>query len=68
LLFGSPITTHELIKLGLIDGYWLFVNPIVLGKGIPLFVDIEDTMQLKLLNTHQFDCGVIELNYILENK
>lgn len=63
LLFGSPGATHSLIQLGLIDGYWLFVNPIVLGKGIPLFVDIKDKIKLKLLSTRQFTSGVTELNY-----
>lgn len=42
LLFGSPTATHSLIQQNLIDGYWLFVNPIILGRGIPLFVDIKD--------------------------
>lgn len=63
LLFGSPTATHSLIQLNLIDGYWLFVNPIILGKGIPLFVDIKDKIKLELLNTRQFACGVTELNY-----
>src|SRR5882757_8239451 len=30
LLFGSPTATHSLMHLDLIDGYWLFVNPIIL--------------------------------------
>ncbi len=68
LLFGSPTATHSLIQLNLIDGYWLFVNPIILGRGIPLFVDIRDKIKLKLLNTHQFTCGVTELNYIVDRK
>jgi dihydrofolate reductase len=66
LLFGSPTATHALIQQNLIDGYWLFVNPIILGRGIPLFTGIKDKIKLKLLNTHQFDCGVTELNYIVE--
>jgi dihydrofolate reductase len=66
LLFGSPTATHSLMQQNLIDGYWLFVNPIILGKGIPLFVDIKDKIKLKLLTTHQFDCGVTELNYIAD--
>ncbi len=66
LLFGSPTATHSLIQLDLIDGYWLFVNPTILGRGIPLFVDIKDKIKLKLLpTTRQFACGVIELNYTL---
>lgn len=66
LLFGSPTATHALIQLGLIDGYWLFVNPIILGQGIPLFVDVKNKIKLKLLNTHQFTSGVTELNYIVD--
>jgi dihydrofolate reductase len=66
LLFGSPTATHSLIQLNLIDGYWLFVNPIILGRGIPLFVDIKDKIKLKLLTTRQFTCGVTELNYMVD--
>ena len=68
LLFGSPSATHSLIQLNLIDGYWLFVNPIILGRGIPLFVDIKDKIKLKLLTTRQFNCGVTELNYIVDRQ
>lgn len=63
LVFGSPRATHSLIQQGLIDGYWLFVNPVILGKGIPLFTGIEEKINLELLNTKQFECGVTELNY-----
>ena len=63
LLFGSPTATHSLIRQNLIDGYWLFVNPIVLGQGIPLFTGIKDKIKLKLLTTRQFSSGVTELNY-----
>jgi dihydrofolate reductase len=66
LLFGSPAATHSLIQQGLIDGYWLFVNPVILGQGIPLFTDIKDKIQLKLLSTRPFTCGVTELNYIVD--
>lgn len=68
LLFGSPTATHSLIQMNLIDGYWLFVNPVVLGRGIPLFVDIKDKIKLQLLNTRQFTCGVTELNYIVDRQ
>ena len=68
LLFGSPTATHSLIQLDLIDGYWLFVNPIILGRGIPLFSDIKDKIKLKLLATRQFTCGVTELSYIADRQ
>jgi dihydrofolate reductase len=68
LLFGSPTATHSLIQLNLIDGYWLFVNPIILGRGIPLFVNIKDRIKLKLLTSRQFTCGVTELNYTVDRQ
>lgn len=66
LLFGSPTATHSLIQLDLIDGYWLFVNPIILGQGIRLFTDIRHKVKLNLLTTRQFTSGVTELNYIVD--
>ncbi|WP_416866414.1 MAG: dihydrofolate reductase family protein [Imperialibacter sp.] len=68
LLFGSPTATHSLMQLNLIDGYWLFVNPIILGQGIPLFEGIKGKTTLKLLTTRQFTSGVTELNYIVDKQ
>lgn len=69
LLFGSPTATHSLIQQNLIDGFWLFVNPMILGQGIPLFTDIKEAIKLKLLPaTRQFHCGVIELNYLVDRE
>jgi dihydrofolate reductase len=68
LLFGSPTATHALIQLGLIDGYWLFVNPIILGRGVPLFTDIKHKTKLKLLTTRQFTSGVTELSYVVDKQ
>ncbi len=68
LLFGSPTATHSLIEQNLIDGYWLFVNPVILGQGIPLFTEIKDKTRLKLLNTQQFASGVVELNYVVDRE
>jgi dihydrofolate reductase len=66
LLFGSPTTTHLLLQHNLIDGFWLFVNPIILGQGIPLFTNIKDKIKLNLLNSRHFTSGVTELNYTVD--
>ncbi|TRZ41831.1 dihydrofolate reductase family protein [Robertkochia solimangrovi] len=63
LLFGSPTTTHALLRLNLIDGFWFFVNPVVLGEGIPLFEGVKDPLKLKLQSTKRFASGVTELSY-----
>jgi len=65
-LFGSPSATHALQQLGLIDGYWLFVNPIILGQGISLYDTIKDKTKLNLVNTRAFKSGVVELSYTVD--
>jgi dihydrofolate reductase len=68
LVFGSPTATHSLMQLDLIDGFWLFVNPIILGEGIPLFTEIKNKINLKLITSHQFRCGVTELSYVVDRQ
>jgi len=67
LVFGSPAATHALMERNLIDGYWLFVNPVILGEGIPLFTNIKEKINLKLLSTRSFNSGVVEVDYIVNN-
>jgi len=47
----------------LIDNFWLFVNPILLGQGIPLFKNIKDKTKLKLVDNNVFSSGVVCLHY-----
>ena len=63
LIFGSPGASQSLLNQGLIDEFWLFVNPIILGQGMPLFKDITGTTKLKLGESKTFACGVIALHY-----
>ena len=63
LIFGSPGASQSLLNEGLIDEFWLFVNPVILGKGMPLFKDITSTTKLKLAASKTFACGVIALHY-----
>jgi dihydrofolate reductase len=63
LIFGSPRASHSLLGLGLIDEFWVFVNPVLLGKGIPLFKNVMKTTKLKLVESKTFSCGVMALHY-----
>ncbi len=63
IIFGSPRAAHSLLNEGLVDEFWLFVNPILLGKGMPLFKDVPGTTQLKLVESKTFSNGVIALHY-----
>ena len=63
LIFGSPGATHSLMADNLIDEYWLFVNPVLMGEGIPMFKNIKDRITLKLVKSHAFSSGVVCLHY-----
>jgi len=60
LIFGSPSAAHSLMAENLIDDYWLFINPVLLGYGIPLFKGISDKTKLKLVTSNAFSSGVID--------
>ena len=63
LMFGSPTATHALMAENFIDEYWLFINPILLGQGVPLFQGIKDRTTLKLVSNKIFSSGVVCLQY-----
>ena len=63
ILVGSPSLIVALTQLELIDEYQLGVQPIVLGSGLPLFKNVKDRINLKLLKTKTFGCGAVTLYY-----
>ncbi len=63
IMFGSPGVASTLIQENLIDEYWLLVNPIVLGNGIPLFGHSGGRINLQLLSANTFRSGVVCLHY-----
>ena len=63
IFIGSPSLIVTLTQLGLIDEYQLCVHPVILGKGLPLFNNINDRILLKLLKTKKFGSGAIVLYY-----
>lgn len=63
VIFGSPSVTHTLMEENLIDDYWLFINPILLGKGIGLYNTLKNSIDLKLVTSKTFVSGVLGLHY-----
>jgi dihydrofolate reductase len=49
IFVGSPGLISSLTKLDLIDEYQLTVHPVILGRGLPLFKDINERIVLKLV-------------------
>jgi dihydrofolate reductase len=63
ILVGSPSLIVALSQLNLIDEYQLGVQPTVVGRGLPLFKNISDRIDLELLKTKTFGCGALMLYY-----
>lgn len=63
VIFGSPRAVHSLMKEDLVDEIWLFVNPVLLGSGIPMFKDIDTRKSMTLLLDKRFPSGVVALKY-----
>jgi dihydrofolate reductase len=66
LLFGSPSVCQALMKLNLIEEFWIILYPVVLGRGIPLFNEKERTLKLRCLGSTQFTIGEIAIHYKVE--
>ena len=63
VLYAGSETVSTFRKLGLIEEYRLAVYPVVLGKGTPLFKDVDHTLPLKLIDTKKFKSGVLLVTY-----
>ena len=59
IFVGSPGMIIATAKLGLVDELQLAIHPTVVGSGLPLFKNITDRIDLKLLRTKTFGCGAV---------
>lgn len=63
IAYGGASFVSELIRHKLIDEYHLFINPVVLGDGLPIFRSIKSNQNLRLIQAISFDCGIVVLKY-----
>jgi dihydrofolate reductase len=63
VLFGGAEIASTFMELDLIDEYRLFVRPVVLGGGTPLFPSLDRRLSVALVETPTFDPGVVLLRY-----
>ncbi len=63
LAVGGAGLASTFIELGLVDEYQLFVSPVVLGGGTPLFPAVEQKLDLELVETRTFGSRIVYLHY-----
>ena len=62
-LFGGAETVHAFAERDLIDEYQIFVHPILLGGGTPLFPELPARQAMSLVETRTFDDTVAGLRF-----
>ncbi|GAA5057171.1 dihydrofolate reductase family protein [Nocardia callitridis] len=63
VLFGGAEIASEFITHDLVDEYRLFVHPILLGGGVPLFPTPTVMSGLHLVDVMTFDSAVVQMHY-----
>ncbi len=61
IFVGSRSLILQLLKLNLLDELQLCIHPVIAGKGLPLFENMHDRMELKLIKTKTFSSGAVIL-------
>jgi dihydrofolate reductase len=63
LTVGGAGLAASLMRLGLIDEYQVYVHPVLLGGGKPMFEALPHSIPLTLLETRTFPGGVLMMKY-----
>src|SRR5207248_6443781 len=63
VVLGSGMLVQELVARDLVDGYRLYLHPVLLGKGRRLFSDLEQPARLRLVDYQATSTGALVLNY-----
>jgi dihydrofolate reductase len=66
-LIGGGKANALFLNQGLLDELRVFVMPIVLGDGIPLFAPETQKKEISLINNRVYSSGVVELIYSIKN-
>jgi dihydrofolate reductase len=65
LWIGGLTFASTFVNLGLIDEYWFLVQPLLWGRGKPVFNNLHERVHLKLIASNTFKSGVVVLHYQL---
>jgi dihydrofolate reductase len=62
-LFGGSEIIHPLLQEDLVDEMMLAIHPILLGRGIPMFKNLDERKTLQLSDSITYPSGLVQLIY-----
>ena len=63
IVYGGASFDSSLIKEKLIDEFYLFINPFLMGTGKTIFKGLKEIQKLTLIESIAFESGVVLLHY-----
>ncbi|MDH7462976.1 dihydrofolate reductase family protein [Chitinophagaceae bacterium 26-R-25] len=63
-ILGSGSILAQFASHGLVDSFIIMMNPVAIGKGTPIFQNIEKQLNLKLQEHQVFKSGIIVMTYV----
>ena len=63
MVLGGADLAAAFMRHDLIDEHRLYIHPVVIGRGKPLFHPSDARVQLRLIETRTFGNGVVLLRY-----
>jgi dihydrofolate reductase len=60
---SGPTLASSFLKMGLVDEIGVYITPIVVGGGLPMFKDIDEGIRLERLEERSFKGGFTFIRY-----
>ena len=64
IVYGGAGFVSSLIEKDLIDEYYLFVNPVAIGKGLTIFGKVGGQFNLQQVDATPYECGITLHRYV----
>lgn len=68
LVYGGNSFVASLVESGLVDEYYLLVNPLAIGSDEPILKFINSSLPLQLRESRPFSSGTVLLTYALQER
>ena len=62
------LTIQSFLRAGLIDEITVTQVPVLIGRGVPLFGDLQEDTQLRLINSRAYPSGFVQSQYRVQRR